>query len=340
MAYLLGEQIQLGMGLETSRGTAVSPEAWIPARTPAGIISVVDKVPVRETRGSSISSEGAEIVQTRAEGDLEFNVRAETIGYIIKSLLGDSQSTPLGGTAFQHVFTRQTTGAQNPSLTLSLAMPGHQSYEYPLSVVSSLEIRTPVDDLVNATVSFISKSEDDHAAFSPSFSTSDVVFRNHDVTIKFADTVAELDNATGVCVKEFSLNLANNARANQCIGNISPSDIFSLWTEITGSFVADFDGEEDYYDVFKTAGYKAMRIEMRRTDGAPLYVAGSGDDDDVYPTLRIDLHKVSFSGYTQDRPIDDIVTENVEFMGHYKEEDGEAITVTLINEIPDYTPGS
>ena len=329
MAYLLGEQIQLGIGVEDVRGTAVEPQVWIPARAPAGITTVEEAVMIKETRGSGISSEGREIVQLRAEGELEFNIRNTSIGYILKSLLGSVSSSTASG-ATTHTFTRQTTGAQHPSLTLALAMPGQQSYKYPLSVASKLEVKTPIDDLANAKVGFVAKSEDDHAAYSPSFAANDVFFRNHDITIKFADDYAGLAAAQGVCVKEFNLTIANNAKPSQCIGSMTPSDILTLVTELSGSFSVNFDGPEDYYDIFKAGTYKAIRITMERTDLPEL-----GTSSGKYPMVQITLPKVSFSGYKPGRPLADIVTEAVDFSGHYDETHG-AIEVVLQNELATY----
>lgn len=331
----MGEQVQLGVGIEDARGTGVSPQAWIPARTPAGIVSVVEKVPIKETRGSGIASQGSEVVQKRAEGDLEFNVRSATLGYFLLSLLGEVDSvTALGATT--HTFTRQVSGPQNPALTLALAQPGVQHYEYPLAVVSQLEIRTPIDDLVNATVSFVASKENTHANYTPAFQEDDdVIFRAHDVTIKFASNVAGLAAASGVCLNELTLTIANNSRGKQCIGNVNLTDVFSLISEISGSFVADFEDPADYYDVFKSGGYKAMQIIMERDD---LPSIGSSA---LKHKVTITLPKVSFDGYTPDRPIDDIVTESIDFMAHYDEDEDMAIEVVLQNAQAEYvTAGS
>lgn len=333
MAYLLGEQVQVGVGVEDTRGTGVTAQSWIPSRSPTGITSIVERTNIQETRGTGINSFGSELTQLRAEGDLEFNVRHTSIGYLLKSLLGsvDSSEEATSG-AYTHTFTRMTSGPQLPSLTLVLAQEGFQDYEYPLTVVNSLEIQTPVDDVVNATANFIASKEEEHADFTPAFDeSSDFLFRNHDVTIKFADTLDNLDGASGVCIKEFSASISNNARPNQCIGGLNPSDIFTLITEISGSFVADFEDPADYYDVFKSSGYKAMRIEMERDDMDEL-----GSASGLYPKIQIDLPKVSFSGYTPERPIDDIVTESIEYVGHYDSDEGEAIIVTIQNEQENY----
>jgi hypothetical protein len=196
-----------------------------------------------------------------------------------------------------------------------------------------LEIRTPVDDIVNATANFISASEAENADYTPAFDEDDdILFRNHDIIIKFADDIASLDAAEGVCIKEFSMSMANNSRPNQCIGGINPSDIFSLISDITGSFVVDFEDVETYYDVFKAGGYKAMRITMERDD---LPVIGTSA---LRHKLQIDLAKVSFEGYTPNRPIDDIVTEAIDFTAHFDTDEAAAIEVTLQNPQETYNP--
>ena len=330
MSYLLGEQIMLGMGLEQTRGTAIEPQVWIPARSPASLAAVVEQVQIKETRASGISTDGSEVTQMRAEGDLEFNVRSNSIGYIFRSLLGSHSSVTSGG-ATTHIFSRSVAGPQFPSLTLALSQPGHQSYIYPLAIVSQLELRTPIDDLVNATASFIAKAETDHAAFTTLVADDDVYFRSHDVVVKFADDLSGLDAALGVCIKDLTFTIANNARPNFCLGDINPGDILTLITELSGSFTTDYEGASAYYSTFKSAGLKAMRIEMKRDDLATIGSSGK------YHTLTIDLARVSFTGYSPDRPLDDIVTENIDFMAHYSEDDMQAIKVTLINTNSTYT---
>jgi len=85
--------------------------------------------------------------------------------------------------------------------------------------------------------------------------------------------------------------------------------------------------DRDYY----TAGlYKAMRIEIERTDKT----IGTAS----YPKLVIDLPKVSFENWSPDRPIDDIVSQSVDLVAHYDDSAGvaKAIDITLVNETANY----
>lgn len=330
MTYLMGEGVQLGVGVESTRGTAVTPQIWIPARTPSGINVIVDKTVIRETRGTGIGSQSSEIVQSRAEGDLEFNVRSTSIGYLLASLMGGVSTVDNTDDSFSHTFT-VAAPPQRPALTLGLAQPGLQDYAYNLGVVTSLELRTPVDDLVNATVAFIGKSEAEVSNYTPSFTSDDVIFRSHDLSIKFAATAAGLAAATAVCVKDFSLNIANNSRPNQCLGSQSPSDILSLLTELSGTFVTDYEGDS-YHDIYKNGTYQAMQITMTRDD-LPQLGTASGK----YHSIVITLPKISFEEYAAERPIDDIATESIGFTAHYDTTATAAITILVENEQANYS---
>jgi hypothetical protein len=332
MAYLLGESVNLGVGGESAaaRGTGVTPSIWIPARTPSGIRAVLEKVLLRETRGSGIMSSGSEIVATRAEGDLEFNLRLNTIGWIFQSLLGSS--TPVAKSApnaavYDHTFAVALNNPQRPTLTLGLGVPNFQDYEYKGAVVNSLEIRTPVDDLVNCTAGFIARSEATHADYTVSFATADSYFRQQDITIKIANDTASLAGATALKLKELTLSINNNARPDMNIGSLAPNDVLAMLMEIGGSFKIDYQGTT-YHDLFTAGTSQAMSITMARTD---LTIGSSAN-----PSLVITLPKITFEDLTPDRPLDDVVKEDIKFTAHYDATAAKAISVVLTNLIPTY----
>ena len=149
MAYLRGEDINIGVGAENTaaRGTIVAPQVWIPGRTPTGVVPIIEKVEIKETRASGIDTQGSEIIQKRAEGDLEFNLRCGSIGYLLKSWLGKTTPSVVEAAAvWSHLFEVLPQNPEHPSLSLGLSQPNTQDYNYGLALVKSLEIRTPVDD--------------------------------------------------------------------------------------------------------------------------------------------------------------------------------------------------
>ena len=148
---------------------------------------------------------------------------------------------------------------QNPSLTIALSQPNFQDYKYNLVLPSSLEIATPIDDLATATVEFVGADETTNSNYSPAFSSDDYYFRNHDITIKIANDVAGLASAPALKVKEFSLSIINNARTNQNLGELTPSDVLALLFEITGSMMIDYTNE-NLHDIYIAGTYQAMEI--------------------------------------------------------------------------------
>jgi hypothetical protein len=330
--YLLGENVNLGIGGESAaaRGTAVTPSIWVAGRTPTGVRPVLEKALLRETTGSGVQSQGSEIVGKRIEGDLEFNVKSQSVGWFLRSLLGSSTSVAKSApnaAVYDHTFNLLTGNPQHPTLTLGLSQLGAQDYAYNGCLVSGLELSTPINDLVNATASFIGRNETAVSDYTLSFASTDVAFRQQDVVIKLATTAAGLDAAAAISLKDFSMSINSNARPDMNIGSLTATDVIALLMEISGSFSLDYTGTT-YRDLYMNGTYRAMRIEMTRSD---VTIGASAN-----PKLVIDLPKVSFEGLEPDRPLDDVVSENVSFTAHYDSTTAKAITAVLSNTISTY----
>lgn len=330
MTYIKGEDINLGIARETVRGTPETPSMWIPGRVPTGIRQIVEKTPIKETRGTGMSSQGETIVQKRAEGDLEFNVKNNSIGFLFLSLLGKVTTTTLVSGVYSHLFEILTGNPQHPTLTLGLAKLGMQDYEYAKCIVTALEIKTPVNDLVNAKANFVGVSEATHADYTTSFASNDYFFHHYDVVIKIATNVAGLAAASALSLKEFGINFVNNGRVNQNIGSVNPSDVLGVMQEISGSMKLDFQDETNH-DIYAGEIYKAMSITMTRSDID--IDAGAGTQR---PSITIVLPKISFKDLKPDRPIDDIESEGVDFVAHYDETLAYGVQVTVVNETANY----
>lgn len=335
MAFLLGEKVQVGVGVEDTRGTAVTPQVWVPSKVPATVRVMVDKVLIRETRAAGINSQGSEIVQRRAEGEIQTNLRVINIGFWLKSLFGTVDSDPVGGQsgAYDHVFD-VSTDPQRPSLTVGINQGAdHQHYKLPLSIVNSIDIEHPLDDLVGATFGIIAKDEEEVTDYgTPSIATGDTYFRAFDVTVKVAAVVGDLAAAPVLATKAIKIALRNNARPNQNLNNYNPSDIIALLFEAGGDIELDYV-DQTFRDHYADGDYLAMEVKMVRTD---LTIGASTN-----PSLKFVFPKVSFESYDPDRPIDDILRDKLNFVAHYDDVTGYAVRGTLRNTRADYlTEGS
>ena len=102
-----GRRVDIGISKESSRGTtAASADYWIPHAA----FSFIEKVAkVRDDNGMSVieSPRSADLVKRWTEGDLEFNIRDQSIGLILLALLGtesNQSGVPQANTG-THTFT-------------------------------------------------------------------------------------------------------------------------------------------------------------------------------------------------------------------------------------------
>lgn len=318
-----GEDIVLGVGVEATPNTPVAPQIYIPGRSPATLGPRVNKAQVRETRATKMSSHGSEVVTKSAGGALEFNVRNKSIAYLLKSLLGSASVATLETGVYRHTLSLLMNNPLHPTLTMALAQGGNaQDYETPGAIISSLSLNIGLEDIINASIEYAGIAVNEHAAYSPSFGSDDYYFRPQDVSVRLATTLAGLDAADPVSIRDLSLELTNNGEGRQYVGSQSYSKMKVGDFEATGSFSMDYE-DDTYHDIFMDGGYRAMRIILERSD----ITLGTTN----HPRIEINLPKISFESYDPDRPIDDIVTEGIGFMAHYSLSDSLGIQVKIDN---------
>lgn len=331
MPLVKGEKVQLGLAKESTRGTFASPTEWIRARTPNGIIPTKEEINIQEVVGSGMDSQSSVIGKRMAQGDLEFNVRNRTFGYLLLSLLGKvstSANADASSSVYDHVFSLETSTPEHPTLSLAVAQgANHQHYGYPLGMVSSIEMNFSTDDVVNATTSFIAGDESAESDFSPSYPSDDHLFNHSHANIYFASSASGLDGASKTPFSQGTVSLINNARDKQNIGEVSPSNMFAQLAEFTASLTTDYE-DETHRDAFFDNDFQAMRVELINT-GVTIGTAAN-------PSIVIDFPKVSINSRNVNRAIDDVVQEELEIKAHYDESEAKAITATITNEVTSY----
>lgn len=330
MSIQRGEDVMFGVGLEDTRGVGVVPQAWIPGRTPSGIAPVIDKVNIRETRGSKFASHSSESVMKRVEGDLEFNLRAISFGYLLKSLLGDVSSAAVMGQSgvYDHTFSVLPNNPEHPTLTIGLNQPAGQSYRFLKAMCSMIGIELVPNDLVKATASFIAATEEDVVDYNDTDPiTGDHYFRHQDATIKFAANVAGLAGASAIKVKSLKVDVPNGARPDQNVSELNPGNILATTFEPKISAELDYQNE-DFHDAFDGDEYFAMQLTLERSD----IVIGSS----AHPRISFVFPRVSIEKWTPNRPIDDIMREAVDFVVHYSETEEYGIRPVLRNTLAEY----
>lgn len=329
MSYTRGESFALGVGVENpaSRGTFVTAQDYIKTREPANFQTEVEKVAIRETKETGFASQGEIITAKRVVGDANFNMRYRTIGYLLKSLLGNCNSALEAGetVVYRHTFTLNTDILQ-PTLSFSQGRGGLQHKAINGAVVSKLNLAFALNDVINGAFSILGRSEVNNADFTEAYASTDYLAPHQMLTLKHATNIAGLAGATGLCITEGNFELDRGSRSKDCVSSLTPVDFIAKLLEAKGSFKLE-KLDDTFKDYAEANTVRALQFSIVNTEQL-IGVAS-------YPTLTITLPNVTFKT-SEDRPLDDVVSDNVDFMAHYDDTEATGITISLVNEKANY----
>lgn len=321
MSTVLGEQYVAGVAVEATRGTFVAAQDFVRTREPSTIRTDVEKMDIAETEGSGFAVKGQTTTKKTVTGEAALNLRFRTYGYWLLSLLGKvTSNTEAGESAvYRHSFSLDV-GKLQPTLAVSLARGSFDHKKINGAVVSQITENYALDDVVNANVTLMARTEETVSDLTPAFTNDDPLAPHQSVTIKIADAVGDLGAATGICVTEMTNEMNRNSRDKLCLSSLSPTDHIAQLMSLTGSFTWDKTADT-YQELDLNNTEKAMEISIVN-DAVDIGTTS-------HPSLTYTFPKVTFKA-EENRPLDDIVTETVSWTA-------QSVTASLVNEKADYT---
>ncbi len=326
----IGRLVQVGIARETSRGTAVAAPTFMIAYAELDIDEKQTRVTDEQSRGvieasvgESITKEWVEATVKAPIGDAHFPLVLYAICGTLSSVTGTATGTP-----YSHTIT-VLQNAQHPTLTIQLDDPlAAQDYTHALSVVSQLEIAYERDTFLSYTASIRGK-KGVAASVTPATVSENRYLPQH-LTFKYANTQANLTGtATTVSIRSASVRINQNIQDDDVLGNIAPNDFLSKQFVIEGELEAIFQNESDFKTNSLTGTVRAARFDLVNTAA----VIGTGTTN---PSLRIDLHSVTFQPITKPIRLNDIVMQKVAFKAHYNTTDSKMVTITAVNATASY----
>ncbi len=325
MAKAIGRLVNLGIGKETTRGTAVTPTYWI-FKTELDWQEKFEQAVDESSVGVIADAVGAEIVKRWAEGSFGGNITDRSIGLILLSLFGSVSSSLKGGesTVYEHTFSLSNS-VQHPSLTLGID-DVWQDYQFALAMIESLEIKYERGKFITYTANFKSKKGAD-ASLTASY-TAENLFRPQDFVFKIADNLSGLDSASAVSIKSATLRFEKNLEIDDVLGSVDPADILNKQFVCTGTIEAVFEDESTFKDVALGDEAKALRFDLENS----AVTIGSSS----HPKLKIDLAKVKFNEITRATPIGDLVMQTIGFKAFYSLSDSKLFNCVLTNTVSSY----
>lgn len=298
MTKFVGRRGELLLAKESSRGTGtVSNGIWTPRMT----VSFDDKIEsAREPEGLGklADSDSNFVVQKMAEGEFEGQLNDKSVGLVLTSLLGSSPVTA-GGPTYTHTYTLSNSN-QHQSLSVLYQDPDTVKL-YALGVVDSLKIVVEQNAIVTYTVGIKSKVGKDWTRQTASFTSIGNKFLHQHLIFKLADTVGALSGASAISLKKLELNITANADFDAVLGTVEPEDILNQQFAVEGT-VELLKQDETYRNYMLGNTYKAMDITLQGSSASK---------------LQFQFPRVDFTEWEQDRSLDSLVSQSIQFKGNY-----------------------
>lgn len=323
MSKFIGRKLNIGIGKETVRGTAVAASYWLP-KTDCSIDDKIEQVINENSIGVIEDAEGASLVQKFSEGEITGRILDESFGLLILAALGAEASPATVETGvYDHVFS-VAESAQHQSLTIDVEEPNatsSSSLRYALSMIDSLEINIEVGGYAEYTVSFRGNSNGT-GTNTPSYTSENFFLPQHG-TFKVATTQSGLDAASAVSVKKMTLVITKNLEDDNTLGSTTATDRLNKQFTIEGSVELLYDSRTYIDTIMIGDAYRALRFQLINTD---ITIGATSN-----PTLKIDLYRTKLSEVAKDIPNDDLVRQTLSFKAFYSLSDSKMLAATLRN---------
>lgn len=323
MKYI-GRQIDLGIGRESSRGVPVAPTYWVPRVD----MSFDDKVMVARSDagvGSLADSEEAFVTTKFGSGEITGEIRSDSFGLFLYSLLGSLSTTGPTDSAYTHSFTLSDS-IQHQSLTLTVVDP-NQTDQYRNCVVDSIEINSELDQVVKFRISFMGMTSKGASA-TPNYNNEYKFTKKH-AKVKVAANIAGLSAATVLSLKSLTLSFNQNTIIDDVLGTAEPEDVLNRSMSIEGTLKLNYE-DETWKEYMRNNTDRSLQIALVNNDK----VIGAGTN----PSLTLQFPKVDFLQWEPDNSNNEIVTQTVTFKANEDVTNDQRIisSCQLVNTVTSY----
>lgn len=296
MSKFVGRRGVVGYKKEASRGTPQTPGLWV-GRNNITFDHRTENVREEEGIGVIEDSDAQFVTNKFGEGDIEGDLEDKAIGMLLTSLMGASPTTS-GGPTYTHAYTLSQTN-QHQSLSITYQDPDNTTV-FPLAVLNSLEITVEPNGKVMYTANFMSRQGRD-------WSTQTVVvtglgnkFLHQHLRFKLAAAVGDLSGASLISLKGLTLRIMSNTMKDDVLGTASPEDILNQQFSVEGELTLNKESQA-YRDYMIDGTYRAMEVKLERSSAS---------------SLTFQLPRVDFSEWEQDRALNTIVGQTIQFKGN------------------------
>ena len=325
MGKFVGRLVKLGVGVEATRGSGITPAYLVPHAS----LSYDDKVIKARSvagLGKLADSEEAFVTTKYAQGDIEAEVRANSIGCFLYALFGTVSTVGPVDSGYTHSFS-----VDNDVDTKSLAFlvtDDNDTEMYRMVMLDSLEITAELDEVVKLSSTFISKTAVDSGDSVPALA-SEYKFTKKHVGVKVASALAGLTAASVLSIKSVRITFSKNAVIDDVLGTAEPEDVLGTSFSVEGELVLNYE-DSTWKDYFTGGTERAMEIKFTNSDE----LIGAA----IRPSLTFRFPLVDFLEWSPNYALDEISSQTLSFKASYDASGGNEIVSTcdLVNEVVSY----
>lgn len=310
-----GRQGYLGLGIETTPGTAVPATTHIPwmTNTIKAKHTPIEDIAARGSRVMDFSSTSG---KKWSEGDVEVNVDSLQIGYLLKLATGtEATSTPTSGVT-DHLF--YTTVSGNMPLTATLYnYQGVDVQQFPSMAVDKLEFDVK-DALMTAKASF--KGFFPTSGSDTNATVSGTLLSYASYSMQFGSSLVNAAAASTTAVTDLQVIINNNADTIFESGQGPTTRVFWKQLQVTGSYTRYFESQTDrdnYYNLNKQS--------------VIVTASGIGLPGNLYEKLVISLAKCAYTDQEITTGIEDFFAIKTTFTAEMDASQGKQYDILLRN---------
>lgn len=234
MAKLGGRQIEVGIGIETSAGTAVAATDYF-KWDEFSFQAMSDKALLQSARGIRNQTSNSMVIKQYGKGSVGFVPTTDIMPYVMGLVLGSRSSGSAAGEttgAYDHTFTVQNANASMKTATILVKQGGTQTERYANCVVDSFDFSVD-KDFAKVKLGLLGAFPDT-GSVSPSY-TQDTLFSRNQLVASFgASLTAALGTAAYSTITSDATAPADGDTVS--IGNFNgPATVYTFKTTLTGA---------------------------------------------------------------------------------------------------------
>ena len=316
MAIRSGLAAQLGIGVETTWGTAVTPTRFYEF-TDESLALSIERIESEGLRAGNrvMRSDRYAVGQKAVEGSVSMDMTAENSGLLFQHALGQVTTTTPSGSVKNHECV--LADPYSLGLTLEVGRPGNdgtvRAFTYSGCKISSFTLSNSVNELLTGEFSFIGKDETTGSITSASYPSSQELLSFAGATISVAGSSYECKEAS--VEVDLGLDAERYILGSQTIN----APVAAAMTEITGSVTAEFK-DLTAYNRFVNNTQAALTLKWEGTAISGTYKRG----------ITVTLPAVRFDGNTPNVGGPEVVDVELAYKALYNGTDA-PITITVVN---------